>query len=512
MIFIPVALAVILRRRFTAAWWLFCIGMVTFTGSQVVHIPLNNWLAGIGLLDNSAREGWVLVQMSFILGLTAGLCEELARAVGYWFLFRRRQAAHWQDGVMVGLGHGGIESMVFGGVMTAASVTSLWGLRGTDLATLNLPAEQLAAVEQQLALFLASPWMAFAPLAERIAAMALHVGLSMMVWLAFKRRHGGYVVLAIVVHLLFDAVWVYLRVGGFIENIWLIEGLFILVAFPFIFWVWRMRPPAPAKPARPTAALGEEMALFATAVGKELLQQWRTKRVLVVTAVFVAFGLLSPLAAHFMPQILSSVEGAEQFADLIPTPTTADALDQYLRNLTQFGFIIAVLVGMGAVAGEKERGTAAMILSKPLPRWAFILSKFVAQALVYLLAFALAAVAAYYYTLILFDGLALAPFFFGNFLLLVWLLTYVAVTLLGSTLTRTIGAAAGAALAGAVVLLLAGQLPNVGMLAPAGLVAWAAQLGLDTAVAANGGALAMGVVLIVVCLVTAVAAFEVQEL
>jgi ABC-2 type transport system permease protein len=233
--------------------------------------------------------------------------------------------------------------------------------------------------------------------------------------------------------------------------------------------------------------------------------------------VFALFGLLSPLLAYFTPQLLSSIEGAEQFAELVPTPTTADALGQYIRNITQFGFIIAVLLGMGAVAGEKEKGTAAMVLSKPLPRWAFVLSKFVAQATVYLLGFVLAAVGAYAYTAFLFEGLEAGPFLLGNLLLLLWLLTFAAVTLLGSTLAESTGAGAALALGGAIVLLLAGSIPQLSAFAPSALVGWASQLGLPAAAASqaaggNAGSVVANVVLIIVCLVGSVAAFEVQEL
>ncbi|MCP4426530.1 MAG: ABC transporter permease, partial [Chloroflexi bacterium] len=240
--------------------------------------------------------------------------------------------------------------------------------------------------------------------------------------------------------------------------------------------------------------------------------QWRTKRVLVVAAVFLLFGLGSPLLAKFTPEMLNFIEGAEQFADLIPEPTTADSLTQYIKNLTQFGFIMAILLGMGAVAGEKERGTAAMILSKPLPRWAFVLSKFAAQALVYALGFVLSAAGALYYTSLLFGPFQVGPFLWGNVLLWLWLLTFTAVTLLGSVIGKSTGAAAGMALVGSVILLVGGSLPKVGVLAPSGLVAWASQLGLDVEIAANGGAVAAAGALIVAVLVTAVALFETQEL
>jgi hypothetical protein len=132
--------------------------------------------------------------------------------------------------------------------------------------------------------------------------------------------------------------------------------------------------------------------------------------------------------------------------------------------------------------------------------------------LVYALAFEIAALGAYFYTDILFDGFALGPFLFGNLLLWLWLLVFAAVTLLGTTVAGSTVAGAGVSLAGAILLLILGGLPVVGSFAPAGLVVWASQLGLSGPVTPNGGALVAGLSLILALLVTAVAAFEVQEL
>ena len=101
---------------------------------------------------------------------------------------------------------------------------------------------------------------------------------------------------------------------------------------------------------------------------KELLEQWRTTRLPVVATVFLLVGLSSPLLARFTPEILKAVGGG-QFSIMLPTPTAADAYDQLAKNLGQFGALIAVLLAMGSVATEKERGTAALILTKPAGRW-----------------------------------------------------------------------------------------------------------------------------------------------
>ncbi len=508
MIVLPVIFAVIVRRRFQIPWLLFCVGMLTFIGSQVVHLPLNDWLSKLGWIpEQNVLTGAPLWRTALILGLSAGICEELARAAGYAILSRYRKFEH---GVLLGLGHGGIEAMVFGGVLTAATFSSLWGLRGSDLSSLNLATDQLNALSQQLEMLDGSAMLAFTPLAERILAMAAHVLLSIIVLQAFSRRKWFFIPLAVLYHTLLDSLLIYVQYRW--ENTWLTYGIFLALLIPVAIWAISIAPRRTAVTARVSGNFLSELKIFWQATQKELVQQWRSKRIFVVATVFILFGMGSPLLAKFTPEIIKSVEGAEMFADMIPVPTTADAMAQYSKNLTQFGFILAILLGMGAVVGERERGTMAMILSKPMPRWAFICSKFAAQFLVYLLAFTVAGLGAYYYTLILFGPFDIGVFAAINFLLMAWLLVFVAVTLLASVIGGSTGAAAGIGFGLSVLLLLSGNIPRVGPLAPSGLIAWAGQLGADTAsVSANGGALAMTFVLVLVCLLAALAVFERQE-
>ncbi len=509
MLVLAPALAWLLRRRHAAPWWLFFVGAASFAGAQAVHLPLNRWLAEVGLLPALAgASGATLWRAALTLGLTAALSETAARVVTFLWLWRRDRAPDRAGATMIGLGHGGIEAMGLVGILTAAGATSLLALRGVDLAGLELPAAQLALLTRQLDLLETRPWLLLLAAGERAMAVGLHVGLSLLVWRAFARRRPVLVGVALVYHLLVDmlAAWLSQNPAGEARSLLLL----VLAAGPLFVWVWRVRPRGPVR-ALPADGR-RELARFAAALGKELWQAWRTRHALVIVAVFLLFGFGSPLLARYTPEIVGSLEGAEQFADLIPTPTNRDALDQYIRNLTQFGFIIAVVVGMGAVVGEREKGITPMILTRPLPRWAFILSKFAAQAALYAGALLLAALGAYYYTAILFEPWALGPFLWGNVLLWIWLLVFASLTLLASTLAGSTGAAAGIGLGGAAVLLLAGSLPGVGPLLPGGLVAWAAQLGLAEPAAVNGGALMTAVVLIFLFVLGAVAAFEVQEL
>ncbi|MCA9945663.1 MAG: YhfC family intramembrane metalloprotease [Anaerolineales bacterium] len=507
MILIPLGLAIWLRRRFRVPWLLFCVGMLTFVGSQAYHIPLNNWLTKLGVIGEVSPDAPNLLATAVLLGLSAGLSETIARVVGYWLLFRKKLAERFEDGVLVGLGHGGIEAMIFGGVFTAASISSLWAIRDVDLSTLGMTAAQMTAVTTQLAAIQETPWLIFLAVFERLIAITLHVTLSVLVWRAFRRRQVWPVLLAVAYHALLDGTAVY--AAQFLDAIW-IELLLLAITLPGAVWLWRQWPAATK--TEPGLGWQNELRLLGTAVTHELTQQWRTRRALVMVAVFVLFGLASPMLAKFTPELLKSVPGAEQFAGLIPEPTAADAVAQYIKNLTQFGFILVILLGMGAVAGEKDKGTAAIILSKPLPRWAFLLSKFAAQGVVYFVALLLGTLGAYYYTLVLFEPLALGPFLFGGVLLWLWALVFTAVTLLGSTVAKSIGGGAGLALLGAVLLLILGGIPQVANFFPGALVTWAAQLGLPGNVPFSGAALAANGVLILVFLITAVALFERQEI
>jgi len=531
MIFIPLGLAFWLRRRFPTPWLLFGLGALTFAVAQAVHIPLNNWLADVGLLPGESAGDLPLWQTALTLGLTAALCEELARAAGYLALYKLKPAwLRLQDGIMLGLGHGGFEAMVFGGILTAATVGALMPLLATDLASLGLSGEQLTALEAQLSLLEGTVLVAFVPLLERLLAISAQVVLSLLVWRAFASRRLGrdwfYILLAIAYHAAIDyvAVWI----GQTYPPGRPLPGLLALAAVLIPGWVWAVWSVRSNRLARSAPSpLRGEWQLFWIAMLKELRQAWRTKRVLSVWAVFLIFGMISPLLAKFTPEILGSLEGAEMFAELIPKPTAFDAMSQYIKNITQFGFLLAVLLGMGAVVGEKERGVAAMILSKPMARGTFITSKFSAQGLIYLAGFILAGIGAYYYTLVLFGTPEFTSFILLNLLLWLWLMPFVGLSLLGSTLGKSTVAAGGIGVLLSVALMLVGSLPQITPLLPGGLVGWATQAGqqssgvqlaaeaanpLSGALAVPGGTAAAAVVVVVMALVLAVGIFEQQEL
>ncbi len=244
---------------------------------------------------------------------------------------------------------------------------------------------------------------------------------------------------------------------------------------------------------------------------KELLEQWRTRRLPVVAVVFLAFGIASPVLARYLPEIVKSL-GGTGFEIQFPEPTARDAVDQFLKNIGQAGVLTAILLAMGSVANEKERGTAALVLSKPASRAAFLVAKVLAIGATLLVSVALASAAAYLYTAILFAAPGAVGWVAMTLLLLLSLLGYTALTFLGSTLTRSSLAAAAIGVGGLVGLAVVSALPNVARYTPGGLASPGAALanGVDAGDVLGPVLANIGLVIVLVC--AAWLSFRRQEL
>jgi ABC-2 type transport system permease protein len=252
---------------------------------------------------------------------------------------------------------------------------------------------------------------------------------------------------------------------------------------------------------------------FSVLMGKELSEQIRTMRIVGVAAVFVLFGIISPLTAKYLPDIIKAVASDQFPVGMIPTPTTADAVDQFLKNLSQFGILAAILLSMGAVATEKDRGTAGFVLTKPVSRLAFLAAKISAISLNLLIAIVLAGVAAYWYTAILFEAIPIAGFAASVMVLWLSLVVFAALTFLGSTIAGSALVGAGFGIVALVVTGLVGVVPGVARFMPQGLIGIARDLALGTAPGADAiGPIVANVVFFVAVLGIAWLSFRRQEL
>lgn len=177
-------------------------------------------------------------------------------------------------------------------------------------------------------------------------------------------------------------------------------------------------------------------------IKKDLLEQWRTKKILILVIVFLFVALASPIFAKLTPELLKNISVPGMIINL-PEPTYVDSLDQFIKNTSQIALLVIVFVVAGAVADEKNRRTLEMLLSKPVSRTNFVLSKFVSYFVSIGLIFASASLIFYLYTVSVFSGFNFVNFSImaGNVLL--YILMIVSITILASTFVKNSIAAGG---------------------------------------------------------------------
>lgn len=177
-------------------------------------------------------------------------------------------------------------------------------------------------------------------------------------------------------------------------------------------------------------------------VKKDFLEMRRSKKLLVLLILFLFVAITSPITAKMLPQIIkwASVPG---ISITIPEPTYKDALDQFIKNISQIGMLVLIFLAAGAVAEEKSRKSLEMLLTKPITRRQFILSKFITYLGVTAVLFIGAAGIFYLYTVSLFSGFNLAYFLIVAAMVLLYILMLVAITISASTICKSSLMAAG---------------------------------------------------------------------
>jgi uncharacterized membrane protein YhfC len=239
MILLPLVLGFWLVRKFKLSWKLFFAGVLTFIASQVLHIPFLYGLTALfknGTLPNPP-EAWTTIFNAVLLGLLAGIFEETARYI--LFKFSLKKARTWNEGVLVGAGHGGVEAFLLG-VMGVFSIVNMVVLQNVDLSTMGIPTDQLALAKQQVDAFWASPaYIGLLGFAERAFAITLHISLSVMVLYSMAYKKPIWFWLAVLWHALVDAAAVYLlpligAVG--------VEGVVAVMAIVSLAILFELRP------------------------------------------------------------------------------------------------------------------------------------------------------------------------------------------------------------------------------------------------------------------------------
>lgn len=168
---------------------------------------------------------------------------------------------------------------------------------------------------------------------------------------------------------------------------------------------------------------------------KEWMESLRSYRLLVLGAVFLALGMMGPLSAKFMPELIGSM--APMMSGLIPEQTELDAWAQFFKNITQLGLIAGALVFSGLMPGEFSKGTLVCVLTKGLRRSSVVLAKFTMSALLWTVCYAGSFLVSWGYTIYFYPEGRVQNLFPAMAMLWLFGLLILAVLLLGGVLFRS---------------------------------------------------------------------------
>lgn len=175
------------------------------------------------------------------------------------------------------------------------------------------------------------------------------------------------------------------------------------------------------------------MSRYLAFVKKEVTENIRTYKVLILLAVFLAFGMMSPLTAKLTPEILKNfaIEGMEI---KMLNPSAIDSYMQFFKNVTSIGLIVLVLIFSSTLTGEITKGTLINILTKGLTRNTVILAKFTVSSLLWTISLLLCLGTTYGYTVYLFVSDSIYHLWYSVFCLWIFGIFLLSLLMFTSTL------------------------------------------------------------------------------
>lgn len=149
----------------------------------------------------------------------------------------------------------------------------------------------------------------------------------------------------------------------------------------------------------------------------EILRVLRTRRWIALGAVYVGFGLLGPLSAKYLAEILKlSGTGADGVTITFPPPVPADGMAQYVNNALQVGTIVAVVVVAGALAFDAIPEMGVFLRTRVTSVWDILIPRLVVSFALCSAAFVLGTATAWYETWALLGPLSASAVAWGTLL------------------------------------------------------------------------------------------------
>lgn len=174
-----------------------------------------------------------------------------------------------------------------------------------------------------------------------------------------------------------------------------------------------------------------------TLIKYDLFYLKRTAKFIIFPALAFILAVISPLTAKYMNQILEFALGSEDLPLSFPEPTVMDSYTQYLGNLYEMFILVVIFVSVGIFVRDKTKVLIPLILTKPISRTKYLLSKYITFNLLLFVSLIVGYLVFSYYTFVLFGEVDMLGMFYGTLLYMLYVLFITSIALFASAVFDT---------------------------------------------------------------------------
>lgn len=207
----------------------------------------------------------------------------------------------------------------------------------------------------------------------------------------------------------------------------------------------------------------------------EILRLVRTRRWLLVVGVYAFFGVIGPLFARYLNEIIDRFGGGEIIV-VGHDPEPIDGIVQFLGNVSQLGILAVIVVAAGSLAIDARPEIAAFLRTRVARARSLLMPRLVVTGGVAGIALIIGTALAWLLTAALIGPLPVAAMVLGTLLGLIYLVVVVTVVAAMATFTRSVVGTVFASLAVVIAMPIIGLVPPISRWLPSELLAAVAGL------------------------------------
>lgn len=181
------------------------------------------------------------------------------------------------------------------------------------------------------------------------------------------------------------------------------------------------------------------MKSFLAFIRKEMLEQRRSGKLIILGILFIVLGIMSPAIAKLTPWLMEMMAGSLAGNGLVFTSVSVSAMDswvQFFKNMPM-GLIAFVLIESSIFTREYQTGTLLLSLTKGLERHKVVAAKTAVLAFLWTVSYWLCAGITYGYTAFFWDNAIVQHLLFSMTCWWVFGLLAVVLMVLFSTMARS---------------------------------------------------------------------------